>query len=105
MSNRYARTSTPTITYVADYGAEACFRLHLAGEKGLNALLYRGEITEFLLKQSIRHRLGNAIPGVDLPENPKRADFFLLVERAEAHRFAQAFEVSGIHPYYLGGEA
>lgn len=98
----YTRTSTPQMTFVDFYGSFACFRLHLGNAERLNGLLYRGEIAEFLMKEQIERKIGNAIPGYDLPENPKKADFFVMVERSQAHRFTRAFDVSGAHPYLTG---
>lgn len=105
MANPYKRTSTPTITYVGEYGHESCFRIHLAKEEGLNALLFRGEIAEHLLKEMVGHRLGNMIRGIELPENPKKADFFLMIDRAEIRTFTGRFEVSGYSPDLAGERA
>jgi hypothetical protein len=101
MPNPYTRTSTPTITYVGPRGDDSCFRIHLWKEEGLNAMLFRGEIAEHLLKAMVRHRLGNVIPGVELPDNPAKRDFFLLVETAEIRVFTDHFEVSGFSPDLL----
>ncbi|RYF08605.1 MAG: hypothetical protein EOO77_25005 [Oxalobacteraceae bacterium] len=103
MANPYTRTSTPVVTYVGMYANEACFRIHLAGEEGLNGLLYRGEIAEHLLKESVAHRLGNVIRGIELPENPARKDFFLMIDKAAIRTFTDKFEVSGYSPD-LGGK-
>jgi hypothetical protein len=102
MANPYKRTATPLITYVGNYGNESCFRIHLLGQEGLNALLFRGEIAEHLLKEMVAHRLGNAIRGIELPENPKKADFFLMIDRSEIRTFTDKFEVSGYSPDLTG---
>lgn len=101
MASPYKRTSTPMITFVERTGMWAVFRLHLRGEEGLNALLFRQDVGEFLLKEMITHKMGNVIPGFTLPENPKRADFFVAVGHDEAAQFVAAFEVTGAHPYML----
>lgn len=98
MANPYKRTATPTITYVGKYGHEACFRLHLAEHDAMNGLLFRGEIAEHLLKEQVAHRLGNTIRGVELPENPRKHDFFLMIDATEIRTFTDKFEVSGYSP-------
>lgn len=98
MSNPYTRTSTPMISYAGRVGEKDCFRLHLAQEEGLNAMLFRGEITELLLKETIDFRLGNTYKEVAHLPNPAKKDFFLLLARADVRVFTETFEVYGFSP-------
>jgi hypothetical protein len=102
MSNPYIRTSTPAINYEGTLGDYDCFRVRLRGEDGMNALLFRGEITEYLLKEGIEHRFGNTLPGLQTPENKDRKDFFLVLRRPDIPAFTAAFEVLGYSPDLVG---
>ncbi|RYD68021.1 MAG: hypothetical protein EOP83_01605 [Verrucomicrobiaceae bacterium] len=102
MPHPYVRIGTPKITYegvVGHAGQErACFRLHLGAAERLDGLLFRGEVANHLYKHGIDHQIGNGIPGVVLPENPRKADFFVLMPLNECSCLTRAFEVTGYSP-------
>lgn len=98
MANPYTRTSTPMISYAGRVGEQDCFRIHLVQEEGLNALLFRGEITEHLLKETVTFRLGNSFKDVAHLPNPAKKDFFLLLARRDVAVFTEKFEVYGFSP-------
>lgn len=98
MPHPYVRIGTPKITYVGDDKGQAIFRIHLASAERLDGLLFRGEIQTLLFKTGVEHRMGNSIPGVMLPENPKSKDFFLMLPLADIRVLTSAFEVTGYSP-------
>lgn len=83
----------PRILYEREIGGVSCFRLANAGDK-LDGILFKGEVIEALCKAGIEHQIGNAIRGVDLPDNPGRKDFFLLIAPADVGRLEAAFPIS-----------
>jgi|HigsolmetaAR203D_1030402.scaffolds.fasta_scaffold03102_4 hypothetical protein len=101
MKNACVRNSTPIISYVGVVSGKACFRLHLLKADPLDGLLYRGEIVEFLMKEGIGHKISNDMPEVRHLENPKKADYFILIERDAMGQFADNFEVRGFMPALL----
>lgn len=98
MPHPYTRLGTPKITYVGERGTFSLFRIHTAQAERLDGLLYRGEITEALMRAGVEHRLGNYLPGIELPENPKSKDFFVLLPANEMRVLTDQFEVTGYMP-------
>lgn len=82
----------PRILYEGEIGDLSCFRLANAGDK-LDGLLFKGEVIEAMCKAGVEHRIGNVIRGVELPDNPGRKDFFLLIAPADVGRLEAAFPI------------
>jgi hypothetical protein len=95
---KYARRSTPPLSYVGETEGWDCYRLQGEGRDALDCLYLRGDITGFLMKEGIEHQAGTSIRGLKLPDNPKRRDWFVAIRREGVRVFHEAFEVRGYNP-------
>jgi hypothetical protein len=96
MAVGYERKATPPLTFECSFGEWQCFRIHCRSVDALSGLMYKGEVIEFLLKAP--HKIGNSIPGFNLPENQGRKDVFVLVERDGIPVLRHGFDITGFAP-------
>jgi hypothetical protein len=76
-----------------------CFRVKLAGHLGMDGLMFRTNIANWLLSEATGKPLfGNGFDGIVL-NNPANADFFILFDRlSDIARFEEHFEITGFSP-------
>lgn len=76
-----------------------CFRVKLLGHAGMDALMFRTSIANWLLNEASGNpRFGNGFDGIVL-NNPADVDFFILFDRlSDIARFEEHFEITGFSP-------
>jgi hypothetical protein len=97
--DRDLRRGQIKIAYEGLRGNGYCFRVKLTGHAGMDALMFRTNITNWLLAEATgTPRFGNGFDGVVL-NNPADKDFFIIFDRlSDIARFEEHFEITGFSP-------
>lgn len=111
-ANPYARNNYPgkfEIVYEGPASSQAkdfhCFRIRMAGHDGMDAHMFKAEVTEWLLNAAYgENHFGNGFgaskqhPVVGYP-NPNGKDCFVLLDNmVDVVRFEDRFTVTGYSP-------
>lgn len=93
------------IVYEGEADGYHCFRIRMVGHKGLDALMFKGEVSDWLKHEADgQNFLGNGFGDSKLHpkvpfENPTQQDIFVLMDdMIDIVRFEDRFPVTGYSP-------